>query len=282
MTLEEMIQIKNERGLSLALLAQYSGVPLGTVQKIFSGATKNPRKATMDALAKVLSGDENLYTGKAYTYQNNGIISASDRVSESISRYGSSLYKPEKRQGEYTVEDYRAFPEDQRMELIDGVLIKMESPTSIHQDIIGIIHYQIRSFIRKNKGNCRVFLSPIDVQLDKDNKTMVVPDLIIVCDPDKVKRFGIYGAPDFILEVLSPTTGKKDCTTKCHKYANAGVREYWIVDPDRKRLIVYDLDHEEWIPEIRPLIGTKGLAIYDGELEIDLEEIRVSIESITE
>ena len=120
-------------------------------------------------------------------------------------------------------------------------------------------------------------MSPVDVQLDCDNKTMVQPDVLIICDPKKIQRFGIFGAPDFVLEVLSPSTRKKDLTLKLNKYIEAGVREYWVIDPEKKILIVYDFA-EEGLPCIYPLEGEVGLAIYEEKLKINLTKIAEIIE----
>ena len=129
-----------------------------------------------------------------------------------------------------------------------------------------------KSFLRQKGGDCIPLLSPIDVRLDCDDRTMVQPDLIILCGKDKIKRWGIMGAPDFILEILSKTTRRKDCTKKLQKYSDAGVREYWILDPEKQMLLAYDFIHND-LPCIYPLRGTAGLAIYDGQLQIDLDEI---------
>ena len=101
---------------------------------------------------------------------------------------------------------------------------------------------------------------------------MVQPDLIILCDRDKIKRWGIMGAPDFILEILSPSTRRKDCVKKLQKYSDAGVKEYWIVDPGKRLLLTYDFTRD-YLPRIYPLTGTAGLSLYGGELQIDLDEI---------
>lgn len=274
MTLEEMKQVKEERGYSMSQLSEYSGVPLGTLQKIFSGETKNPRKSTITAIEKVLLGEECVYQGKSYTYQLESRTTQADCIREAAV-YNTQFV--EKKQGEYTLDDYYALPEERRVELIDGVIYDMTSPMFVHQIIAGEIYGQIREYIQKNKGECVPAISPVDVQLDCDNKTMVQPDVLIICDPDKIRRFGIFGAPDFVLEVLSPATRKKDLTLKLSKYIEAGAREYWIVDPKKKLLLTYDFS-EEGLPCIYPLKGKVGLAIYEEKLKIDLEKIAEIIE----
>lgn len=273
MTISEMKQIKEQRGYSMSQLSEYSGVPLGTLQKIFSGQTARPRKSTMDAIEKVLLGEESVYQGKAYTYQ----LESSEAQADCVREAAAYTQFVEKKQGEYTLEDYYALPEERRVELIDGVIYDMSSPLFVHQIIAGEIFAQIREYILKNKGACVPVISPVDVQLDCDNKTMVQPDVLIVCDKEKIRRFGIFGAPDFVLEVLSASTRKKDLTLKLSKYIEAGVREYWVIDPEKKILLTYDFS-EEGIPSIYPLEREVGLAIYEGKLKINLDRIAESIE----
>lgn len=265
-TLADILRIKEERGYSVAKLSEYSGVPVGTLQKLLRGDSANPRKATLDALEKVLFGDEKLYPGKAYTYQMDsqpGLL-GQPRI------YGAERIYME--QGEYTLQDYYALPDDRRVELIDGIFYDMTSPSTLHQHIAGLVYRWISEFIEESDGDCFPFIAPIDVQLDRDVKTMIQPDVIVVCDPKKVKHFGIYGAPDFVLEVLSKSTRKRDITLKLTKYMEAGVREYWAIDTDRRILIVY-LAEEDAVPHIYPLQGEVGVQIYEGRLRIDLEKI---------
>lgn len=272
-TLADILRIKEERGYSVAKLSEYSGVPVGTLQKLLRGDSKNPRKATLDAIERVLYGDERRYPGKAYEYEVEG--RQPDMLGEHAVQYGGSL--PE--QGEYTLQDYYALPDDSRVELIDGVFYDMAAPSFVHQQIAGLIYAQIRGFIDKNGGDCIPSIAPVDVQLDCDNRTMLQPDVLIVCDLKKLKNFGVLGAPDFVLEVLSPSTKKKDMLTKLVKYMEAGVKEYWVVDPDKKALIVY-LAEERGMPCIYPLQGKVGVQLYEGRLQIDLEKIAEIIEKM--
>ncbi len=192
-------------------------------------------------------------------------------------REAAEPYIFNKKQGGYTIDDYRALPDDQRVELIDGVFYDMTAPKMVHQDIVSIVHMAFYEYFRKNKRPCKVFESPCDVQISCDDKTMVQPDVIVVCDRDKIKGFGIYGAPDFVLEVLSKSTRKKDMTIKLAKYMESGVREYWIIDPDNEILLTYDLTDEDVAPQIHRLMGKVPVGISGGELLIDLEEIMESI-----
>ena len=278
MTIREMIRIKEDRGYSFSILSEYTGIPAVTIQKIFSGKTKSPRKATLDALERVLNGDESLYAGKAYSYGVNGIHAEEGNDSgvmmfrETPSLYGSKI------DGEYTVEDYFTLPEDCRAELIDGSFYVMEAPSYVHQDILNTVNNAFFNYIKNNKGKCRVITAPSAVQLDCDDRTMLEPDLYVICDREKIRKFGIYGAPDFILEVLSPSNRKKDMMLKMAKYGEAGVREYWVIDPAKRTLITYDFTDENMIPVVRPLKGEAPVLIYDGKLTIDLDEINSIID----
>ena len=113
-------------------------------------------------------------------------------------------------------------------------------------------------------------MSPVDVRLDCDNKTMVQPDVLIVCDLDKVRRWGVMGAPDFVLEVLSPSTKRKDCIKKLEKYREAGVKEYWMIDPYKRKLIIYRFE-EEIYPAVYGLEGKVPVGLYGNNLLIDLD-----------
>ncbi len=279
MTIKQMIEIKENRGYSYSQLSEYTGVPSITLQKIFTGKTKNPRKATLNAIEKVFQSDECMYRGKAYEYeqsQSGGFREAEPvyNTDHENSKYGNL----KKKQGEYTLDDYYALPDEQRVELIDGVFYDMSSPRIVHQDISYIIHSTIAEYIKKNKGKCKAFSAPVDVQLDCDNKTMVQPDVLVVCDRSKIKGFGVYGAPDFLVEILSKSTRKKDMSIKLAKYLEAGVREYWIIDPYKKCLIIYNFMDEDFVPAVMPLEGEAPVAIYEGKLKINLNEIAESIE----
>lgn len=184
----------------------------------------------------------------------------------------TSAFEVRRTQGEYTIEDYFNLPDDERKELIDGVFYDMASPTHIHQFLAAEIYRSISDFIERKKGACLPFVAPLDVQLDCDDKTIVQPDVLIICDKNKLKYGRIYGAPDFVVEVLSPSTGKKDRFIKSMKYADAGVKEYWIVVPDKKRVFVYDLVGDA--PAQIYCFGNKvPVGIFDGGCEVDFKRI---------
>jgi Uma2 family endonuclease len=147
----------------------------------------------------------------------------------------------------YTLDDYYALPDDQRVELIDGVFYDMAAPTVAHQMVGAEIWNQIAAYIKSQKGKCLPLVSPVDVQLDQDDRTMVQPDVIVVCNWDIIRNRCIFGAPDFVAEVLSDSTARKDMVLKLDKYQKAGVKEYWIVDLKQKRVLVYDFLHEKQV-----------------------------------
>ncbi len=279
MTIEEMRRVKQEKGYTMAQLSACSGVPLGTLQKIFNGETKHPRYKTRQAIEKVLGGTE-ASTGEGlkrwddHDSQQFHYLKDRDEVPADVVREAAFSYggRRRRKQGEYTLDDYYALPHDVRAELIDGVIYDMAAPDFVHQRIAAALLFQIGAFIREKGGECIPLSAPLDVRLDCDDKTMVQPDLVILCDPGKIKRWGIMGAPDFVLEVISKSTRKKDYTKKLQKYADAGVREYWIVDPEKRLLVTYDFVNWD-IPCIHPLEGKAGLALYDGKLQIDLDEV---------
>ena len=253
MTVEQMKKRKIELGYSYEQISKLSGVPLGTVQKIFCGATKAPRYDTLKALEKIFAEDADSSGGTvfirddaaSYTYRKSYGETAG---SPGILRDASAAYAPKlsgepfipgKKQGEYTIEDYFALPDERRVELINGVFYDMASPTSTHQAISAYLSFIFFSFIKEHGGKCHVFTAPLDVQLNKDNKTMVQPDLLVICDREKYKKGIIYGAPELAIEILSDSTRGKDLVLKLNKYCEAGVTEYWTVDPRSKEITVF-------------------------------------------
>ena len=147
----------------------------------------------------------------------------------------------------FTEDDYYNLPENVRAELIEGNLIyNQAAPSRIHQTILSELHTVINNYIKSNQGACRVYPAPFAVKLREDSKTIVEPDLSIICDKNKLTDRGCTGAPDWIIEIVSPSTSSHDYVKKLNLYANANVREYWIVDPQRERIFVYHLEQENF------------------------------------
>ncbi|MBQ2803117.1 MAG: Uma2 family endonuclease [Lachnospiraceae bacterium] len=171
----------------------------------------------------------------------------------------------------YTSEDYWNLPDGERAELIDGQLITMATPNRIHQHLVLELSIAIRSHINTKKGPCEVILSPFAVNLNADDKTYVEPDVIVICDPDKLTERECKGAPDFLIEIVSPSSRKHDYSTKNALYSAAGVREYWIVDPEKERTTVYRYE-EDAAPTIFPFNQSITVGIY-GDLSITISEL---------
>ena len=248
MTIHELQTRKKEHRYTNEMIAEMSGVPLGTVQKIFAGITTHPRRETLQKLERILVRPI----------------------------YESTLYHSYPRQGSYTLEDYYALPDDRRVELIDGVIYDMTSPIQIHQAILGRLHYEFVECVDRHP-ECELFLAPSDVRLDNDNRTMVQPDLFIVCGRTDQDFRRLNGAPDFVCEILSPSNRSYDMLLKYNKYKNAGVREYWIIDPDRLQVIVHIFD-KETPPRIYTFHDVIPVGISGGECSIDFEKIFVKIQ----
>ena len=254
MTIEEMWNRKSDLGYSYEKIAELTGLDEELVEDVFIDDFINPPYDVLQKLENILGPENNCMVcepGNAY-----------------------QVY-PKKRQGEYTAEDYFAWPEEERIELIDGVIYSMASPTKIHQLINGELFAIFRTFVRKNRGDCIPAVSPLDVKLGEDDKTVVQPDVIVICGKDRLKEGGkklVIAVPDLLVEVLSPLTRKKDMTIKLKKYTDSGVREYWIVDPRNKRVIVHDLEHGDAVT----LYGFEEkipVRIFENKCEVDFAEI---------
>ncbi len=299
-TVSEMKKFRDEYGISYEEISKKSGVPISTVQKIFGDIVKRPRKSTLEALSKVfviydwrrvtdLPNDYS-YSRKdldtigmvAEKHQFNIFSKGSSAIDITDGSSSGEIYT----QRGYTYNDYSKldFPEGIMMEVLDGRLITMESPTTVHQIIAGEMFSMIRNFIRSNKGKCIPFISPVDARVeymeDGSDMTIFKPDILIVCDKKKVAGMKtINGAPDFVTEVLSPSTRKYDMYEKMNKYRECGVREYWVVDIKKDKVIKYHFENEGEIT-IYTMHDKVPVEIYDGKLMIDFGEIMEYIESI--
>ena len=145
----------------------------------------------------------------------------------------------------YTIDYIYQLPDGERAELIDGHIYYMAPPNSSHQHLVSELVYQINDYIKKNNGTCKVFPAPFAVFLNEDDKTYVEPDVCVICDNNKINEKGCMGAPDWIIEIVSPSSIKMDYMIKLFKYKNAGVKEYWIIDKLKDRITVYDFEHNE-------------------------------------
>lgn len=175
----------------------------------------------------------------------------------------------------YTEEDYYNTPEDVRAELIDGRLIyNMAAPTSTHQFILSELFATIHSYIKSKGGKCRVVPAPFAVKLKEDRNTIVEPDISVICNPDNITKRGYTGAPDWIIEIVSPSNSFHDYITKLNLYADTGVREYWIVDPMKRKIIVYHLTEPDFEMETYTFDDTIKVGIYE-DLDIDFPSLDI-------
>lgn len=171
----------------------------------------------------------------------------------------------------YTSEDYWNLPNGERAELIDGKFYNMAPPNRIHQKLVQQLSLTIGNYITSHGGVCEVYPAPFAVNLDSDDKDWVEPDISVICDKNKLTNRGCSGAPDFIIEIVSPSSRKMDYSIKNALYSESGVREYWIVDPDKERTTVYYYE-EDAAPTIYTFEQKITVAIY-GNLDITVSEL---------
>ena len=177
------------------------------------------------------------------------------------------------KQGYYTYADYCSWDDGKRWELIEGAPYSMSpSPSWIHQSISVNISRQLSTFLIGK--TCKVFAAPFDVRLNADtvDDTVVQPDIVIVCDRTKLEeKGGCKGVPDMVVEILSPSTATYDRLTKFRQYQKAGVREYWIVDPDSKTVSVHILENGKYIITVYGEVDTAPVHVLEG-CEINLAD----------
>ena len=173
---------------------------------------------------------------------------------------------------EYTIDDVMNLPEGERAEQINGELYLMSAPSRIHQKLSGFLHTELDNFIRRSGGDCEVYAAPFAVFLNADDSTYVEPDLSVICDKQKLTEQGCNGAPDFIIEIVSPSSQKMDYRTKLFLYRNAGVRFYWIVDPENRRILEYYFSDNSFA--VYTFSDTVPVKMYKG-CEIDFTNVEV-------
>jgi len=286
--IEEIKQKKRAYGYTYEELAKRAGLPLSTVQKVLGGITKSPGVKTVEALKGAFPEKK---TVEYSLGGNTSPVRETPAYAVNTAKYPFTNAPVGKypRQGSYTLQDYYALPDEQRVELIDGVFYDMAAPGSPHQLVGGEIHRQISNFLREKKGTCVPFVAPVDVQLDRDEKTMLQPDVLVVCDRYKITPRCVVGAPDFVMEVLSPSTMKKDILIKMMKYRNAGVREYWMVDIEDETVtkMMFTPNGEdgpggEIIDKIYGFDEPVPVGIFQAQLIINFREIQEEYQFIFE
>lgn len=180
---------------------------------------------------------------------------------------------PQPAQPYYTSEDYWNLPDGQRAELIDGQLYDMTPPSIMHQTIAFRIAHSFQNHVEHNGGPCRVLTAPVAVNLDADDSTWVEPDVLVVCDPAKLSARACEGAPDLVVEVVSPSSQYNDYMRKLPRYERAGVREYWIVDPDAARTLVYRFEKDGASPTAYEFDRQIPVGIFDDELVVTIGDL---------
>ena len=207
------------------------------------------RKDSMNE--KELTNEKDLTDGKETTdgkdgVNENGTVDKKDVVYETpkpkmmfVREAAKEEYRAERL---YTYEEYCTWPEDERWELIDGKAFKMEAPSEYHQQISGNLFYALRGYLTDK--TCKAYAAPFDVRLDIEGikPTVVQPDLLVICDKDILDQKGAKGAPDLVIEILSPNTAKRDKGKKLAKYEKHGVKEFWIIDPIKLNVSIYILN----------------------------------------
>lgn len=164
----------------------------------------------------------------------------------------------------FTEDDYYHLPEGKRAELINGMFYDMAAPSRIHQKVLNAINNTIYNYIRSKGGSCEVYPAPFAVRLFDDKKTVVEPDISVICDPAKLTQKGCSGAPDWIIEVLSSGTASHDHVRKLALYERAGVREYWIVNPVKGQVYVYFLDKTNFKADVYTFQDRVSAHVFDG------------------
>ncbi len=185
---------------------------------------------------------------------------------------------PQRDPARHTYADYCSWPENIRYELVDGIAYLMSpAPSTAHQDMLGELFYQVRNALEGKR--CRPYLAPFDVRIPRGNEaderidTVVQPDLLVICDRSRVDARGLRGTPDWVVEVLSPTTAAHDQTRKLAAYERAGVPEVWLVHPTDRVLTVYRLENRVYgRPHVQELEGERQVESVPG-ISIDWDKV---------
>lgn len=174
-----------------------------------------------------------------------------------------------------TLEQYETLPEHRRAEVFEGVVYDMASPSQIHQTLSMELSNIIYNYIKNRKGTCRIFSAPFDVKLSDKPLIIVQPDIMVICNRNQLDGQRCNGAPDFVIEIISPGNPADDYIRKLYYYKNYGVREYWIADPQRQKVTVYSLSQADFEMETYTFQDKIKVNIFDG-LYIDFAELDLS------
>ena len=265
-SVSELKELKKKYNYTNEMIAEKTGVPLSTVQKIFCGQTKHPRADTLLELSKGMS---------EYNYDMATYVVREEAAEYSVAyenKFEELTNERWPRQGHYTIEDLRKLPDEIRVELIDGVIYDMTAPKLIHQRILLELAVAFQYCIKESKSECKVTIAPRDVRLFQDDRNMFEPDILITCDRSKDLDDYYDGAPELVVEILSPSTRRKDFLIKTPAYQKAGVREYWIVDPRDKKVRVFFFEEDDF-PTVYSFDDKIPVRISEEKSKIDFKEI---------
>ena len=284
---------KKALGLTTAKLAYLAELPVGTVSKIMTGETRNPSYLTIEKLDNVLTHEEMIFRINAYReyltryLKEHGaedfdqkLVEKKYRQEHNLSNAPIPFAVPKKENDDIgnlaiakdmrlDISFFHEIGEDKLLEIIDGKLIINEAPSLKHQMLVQNVGKVIDRFIDGNKGSCRMFNVGVNVYPDEDNYSALIPDIVVICDPDRIKDDGIYGSPDWIIEITSPSTRHRDYNEKMHKYMGSGVREYWIVDLEKEKVTTY-IEGEPMMAYIYSFDDDIPVYIYEGKLKLNI------------
>ena len=289
MTVEEIRKRKKRLKLTTQQLALLAELPLSTVSKILTGETKNPSYLTIEKLEATIEKEEMLARVEAYQKamhqyflehpEDEGNQKKFEEIYRKVNRlndapipyavpkdeepvmYGSLALQDQR----MTINELSKMGESRDLQLINGQLVVSEMAGVSHQRMVKRLGRAISDFVEKKQGICEVFDVGVNVYLDEDEYTLVIPDLAVVCNPSQITERGVVGAPDWVIEVVSPSTRQNDYHKKLHKYMDAGVREYWIVDMDR-RMVSVCINGEPMQVTIYSFDDEIPVHIYGGDL----------------
>ena len=266
MTVDDLKKKKEEAGMTTAALSKLSGVPVGTINKILNGETKSPRCDTLSALEQALDSAGKFSDKKLSDKKISVQKTSEQRFSQIVRESGAS----------YGVEE-----PDVRTELMDGEWICPGSPTVGHQVLISQLVLQLERFIEDQHGSCLVLPAPFHIYPDGDQKTVLQPDLSVVCDRERLCRDGLMGAPDLVMEITSSFTRRRDLGRKMCRYQEAGVREYWVLDIKTRKILVYCFEQDE-LPAVYSFEDEIPVSIWEGKLRICLQKAAVVLGELGE
>ena len=294
MDIKSLKERKKALKLTTADLAYLAGLPVSTVSKIMTGETKNPSFATIERIDSVLYQEEldvrlNAYIRALQEYVQNTPYEEVDQdkfeaeyrkknnlsddpipfaVPKDSKAFIENALAP-KRDMRVSYKDIMKFEEKRPIELLFGTVIYNEGPTYQHQLVVQNVGRILDNYIYNNRGKCKMFNVGVNVFLCEDEYTLLCPDIVINCEESLVTELGINGAPDFVAEVTSPSTRGRDYKDKMYAYLRYGVREYWIIDLQKERVITY-INGEPLMTYIYSFDDEIPVHIYGGKLKIKL------------